>query len=529
MLYLVAGRTHPQVARREGEQYRLLLERHAVDLGVADHIEFDDRFLSVDELADLLHATDVFVTPYRNPEQIASGALTFAVAAGCATIATPYLYAKDILATGAGKLVPFGDTEAIVEAVCDFIENPEALAAARAEARRIGAELAWPSVAEQTAAVLHEAAVDRPRRKPIPIVELELASVRRDHLWTLVDDVGIIQHANGVIPDWQTGYCVDDVARLAVVALELSGGAPDRQWTPVLHRSLAFLTFAAGPDGTGMRNFMGYDRRWLDEPHVGDHVGRTIWALGEVLVTAWIPALSGPSRSLLDALVPSLRRDVSLRTAAYTILGLARLDPDRLDQDAKLLLERFVDQLATAYRRSASGSWLWFEDRLVYDNARLSQALVVGGSALRRPADVALGLESLAWLGDECGLDEGVLRLPGHHGRDRDEPAPGEGDEQPLDATAFVEAELAALAVTGEPDHGSRARNAFDWFLGRNRLDRPLYDFATGGCSDGLGTTDLNANEGAESTLAFHRAQLLLDAAALPAAARRSKPRVKAA
>jgi hypothetical protein len=344
-----------------------------------------------------------------------------------------------------------------------------------------------------------------------------------------VDEVGIIQHANGVIPDWQTGYCVDDVARLAVVALELSGGAPDRQWTPVLHRSLAFLKFAAGPAGTGMRNFMAYDRRWLDEPHVGDHVGRTVWALGEILATAWIPALSGPSQSLLDALVPSLGREVSLRTAAYTVLGLARLDPDRLEHDAKLLLERFVEQLATAYRRSASGSWLWFEDRLVYDNARLSQALIVGGSALRKPSDVALGLESLAWLGDECGLDDGVLCLPGHHGRDRDEPAPGDGDEQPLDAAAFVEAELAALAVTGEPEHGSRARNAFDWFLGRNRLDRPLYDFATGGCSDGLGTTDVNANEGAESTLAFHRAQLLLDAAALPAAARRSKPRVKAA
>ena len=529
VLYLVAGRTHPQVALREGEQYRVLLERLAVDLGVADHVEFDDRFLSIEELAELLHATDVFVTPYRNPEQVASGALTFAVAAGCAAISTPYLYAQDILASGAGTLVPFEDAEAIAEAVCDFIENPESLAAARTEARRIGAGLAWPSVAAETADVLREAAAARPRREPIPIIELELASVRRDHLWTLVDNVGIIQHANGVIPNWETGYCVDDVSRLAVVALELSGRAPDRHWTPVLHRSLAFLQFAAGPEGTGMRNFMGYDRRWLDEPHVGDHVGRTIWALGEILATAWIPALSGPAQSLLDSLVPSLRGNVSLRTAAYTILGLARLDPDRLDHDARLLLERLVDQLATAYRRSASGSWLWYEDRLVYDNARIAQALIVGASALGRPSDVALGLESLAWLGDECGLDDGELSLPGHFGRDRDEPAPGEGDQQPLDAAAFVEAELAALVATGDPEHGSRARNSFDWFLGRNRLDRPLYDFATGGCSDGLGLSDLNANEGAESTLAFHRAQLLLDAAALPAAARRSKPRVKAA
>jgi glycosyltransferase involved in cell wall biosynthesis len=521
VLYLVAGRTHPEVARLTGEEYRLLLERRAVALGVDDHVEFDDRFLSVPELADLLHATDVFLTPYRNPQQIASGALTFAIAAGCAAISTPYLFAKDMLATGAGKLVPFDDVEAIENAVRDYIESPESLAAARAEARRLGADLAWPSIAAETAVVLEEAAVARPRREPIPIVELELTSVRTDHLRTLVDDVGIVQHANGVIPSWESGYCVDDVARLAVVALELSGRASDLRWTPVLHRSLAFLQFAAGPEGTGMRNFMGYDRRWLDEPHVGDHVGRTIWALGEILSTAWIPALSRPAQRLLEALVPSLDGNVSLRTAAYATLGLARLDPDRRDHDASLLLARLVEQLAVAYEESADASWKWFEDRLTYDNARLSQALVVGGSALRQPSFAAMGLESLAWLGDECGLGEGMLRLPGHHGRDRDELAPGEGDEQPLDAAALVEAELAALVATRDGDHGWRARNAFDWFLGRNRLDRPLYDFATGGCCDGLGETDINANQGAESTLAFHRAQLLLDAAALPAPDRR--------
>ena len=184
VLYLIAGRTHPEVARLTGEQYRLLLERRAVDLGVADHVEFDDRFLSVPELADVLHATDVFLTPYRNPEQIASGALTFALAAGCAAISTPYLFAKDMLATGAGTLVPFDDVAAIENAVCDLIESPESLVAARAEARRIGTELFWPAIAAETAVVLREAAVARPRREPIPIVELELTSVRTDHLRT---------------------------------------------------------------------------------------------------------------------------------------------------------------------------------------------------------------------------------------------------------------------------------------------------------------------------------------------------------
>jgi glycosyltransferase involved in cell wall biosynthesis len=529
VLYMIAGRTHPQVARREGEKYRLQLERQVVDLGLEGHVAFDDRFLSIDELADLLAATDVFVTPYRNREQIASGALTFALAAGCAAISTPYWYAEDVLASGAGTTVPFADPQALADAVCDYIEQPEQLAAARLEAQRIGSELRWSSVAEATAGVLREAAAAAPMRTPIPSVDLRLSQARTDHLHTLVDDVGIVQHAYGVIPNWSSGYCVDDVARLVVVAMELERRDGHERWTTILYRALAFLQSASEGEGDGMRNFMSYERRWLDDRHIGDHVGRSIWALGEVLSTAWVPGVVGPAGRLLSSLVTSLNSDVPLRTAAYTILGIARLDPDRLGRDARLLLERLVDQLEHAYERTASDTWRWFEDDLRYDNARVPQALIVGGEALGRQDAVAAGLESLSWLGDECGLADGMLRLPGHRGRHRDEPAPGQGDEQPLDASALVEAELAAFAVTHDPEHGARAQTAFDWFLGRNRLNRPLYDFATGGCGDGLGEDDINGNEGAESTLAFHRAQLALDTAELPVVVRHQATRAVAA
>jgi glycosyltransferase involved in cell wall biosynthesis len=519
VLYLLAGRTHPGVARREGERYRLSLEQAVLDLGLENHVEFDDRYLAIDEIADLLAATDVFVTPYRQREQISSGALTFGVAAGCGVVSTPYWYAQDLLASGAGTIVPFADPGALADAVCRYIEEPERLAAARAEARRIGAQLEWPSVAAATATVLREAVARAPLRRSIASVETHVSNVRTDHVLTLVDDVGIVQHANGVIPNRASGYCVDDVARLAVVALELARRGDEQVWTPIVYRALAFLTDATVA-GAGMRNFMGYDRRWLDEPHVGDHVGRSVWALGEILSTAWVPAVVEPTRRLLDTIVGTLEQTTSLRTGAYAVLGLARVDSDRLEPDARRLLERSVDQLVEAYEVHASDDWLWFEDELTYDNARLPHALIAGGVALGRNDVTATGLDALRWLGDESGLADGTLRLTGHRGRHRDELGPGTGDEQPLDASAFVEAELAAFAVSGAPDHGVRAQRAHDWFLGRNRLHRPLYDFATGGCSDGLGAETTNDNEGAESTLAFHRAALLLDAAGLPAVLR---------
>ncbi len=512
--YTIAGRTHPDVAHREGERYRLMLERRVLELGLDAHVEFDDRFLTVDELSDLLARTDVFVTPYCSREQIASGALTFAIAAGCAVVSTPYWYAEEMLASGAGLLVPFRDPDALAEAVCSYLERPETLAAARAEAQRIGSALAWPAVAEATAAVLHEADQLAPRRRPTGVADLHLTTLRSDHLLTLADDVGIVQHAHGIIPNRDSGYCVDDVARLAVVSLGLARRGDEQVWTSHLYRALAFLHAATG-DG-GMRNFMSYDRRWLDEPHIGDHVGRSIWALGDILATAWIPAVARPAGDLLDRLVDTLPGDVSLRTAAYAVLGLSRLDADRLQPAARRLLERLVDQLADAYERTASADWRWFEDELTYDNARLSQALLTGATALDRPDLAELGLDSLRWLGDECGLDGDALRLPGHRGRGRGEPARA-GDEQPLDAAALVEAELSAFAVTRRAEHGARAIRAFEWFLGRNRLQKPLYDFATGGCSDGLGDAALNDNEGAESTLAFHQAALLLDAAGVRA------------
>ena len=519
VVYTIAGRTHPEVAQKEGERYRLMLERRVHELGLESHVEFDDRFLSVEQLSGLLASTDVFVTPYRSREQIASGALTFALAAGCGIVSTPYWYAQDMLATGAGVLVPFGDSDAVAAAVRRYVEQPEELAAARAEARRIGSSLSWPSVAQATASVLREAHKRAPRRRPAGVAHLHLTSLHSGHVLTLVDDVGIVQHAYGSVPNRDSGYCVDDVARLAVVSLSLARRADAQTWTSILYRALAFLHAATG-DG-GMRNFMGYDRRWLDEPHVGDHVGRSVWALGDILATAWVPALVVPTRDLLDRLVAELDRDVSLRTAAYTVLGLSRLDPDRLGVRAGRLLTRMVEQLADAYGRTAAKDWSWFEDALTYDNARLSQALICGGDAVGRADMVETGLASLRWLGDECGLDAGMLRLPGHRGRHRGEAGPGPGDEQPLDAAALVEAELAAFALTRRPMHGIRAMRAFEWFLGRNRLQKPLYDFATGGCSDGLGAEELNYNEGAESTLVFHRAALMLDAAGVRASDQR--------
>ncbi len=518
VLYLVAGNTHPEVVKHEGEQYRLQLERLVRDLDLNEHVHFLDRFLTVDELAGLLSATDLYLTPYRSKEQIVSGALTFAVVAGCPVVSTPYRYAEDLLASGAGVLVPFDDPAALGAAVLSLLDDQDALRAAGAEARQIGSALTWPAVGSQMLQVLAEAvelgAVE-PDAERLPAASSP--RLRPDHLLTLVDDVGIVQHADGVVPRRETGYCVDDVARLVIVALALDrdDGGPTYRRMHTL--GLSFLRHAWDEDSAGMHNFMSYDRRWLDEPHVGDHLGRTAWALGEVIAAQPPRAVAAPSLLMLSSMATALAGPLSPRGTAFTVLGLARPSPEVLPDNLHQLLRTLTDRLVRLYRESRTEDWQWFEERLTYDNARLPQALLAAGSRLGDDALVEVGLEALAWYGEQCALSSPVVRLIGNGWRERDGLMAVGGDEQPLDAAALVEAYAEALTVTGDHEHGRLAIRAFEWFFGRNRLGVAVYDFATGGCHDGLGSEVLNENEGAESTLSFLQALLALEAAGLQA------------
>jgi hypothetical protein len=182
------------------------------------------------------------------------------------------------------------------------------------------------------------------------------------------------------------------------------------------------------------------------------------------------------------------------------------------------VLDTLANRLLELYSANATADWRWFEPDLTYDNARLPQALIAAGHRLGNAAMLAAGLDALDWYGAQCGLDSPAVRLVGnawHRSRETPHAALLDGDEQPLDAAALVESLTDALAATEQRTYGERAVRAFEWFLGRNRLGEPVYDFATGGSHDGLALHSLNDNEGAESTLAFFQALLALEAAGL--------------
>jgi hypothetical protein len=350
--------------------------------------------------------------------------------------------------------------------------------------------------------------------------------LRHQHLLSLVDDVGIVQHAYGTIPNRSSGYCVDDAARLVITVLNLENGDSNNQtYQRMLSSALAFLFHAWDRDVPGMHNLMDYRRHWLDSAHTGDHLGRAAWALGAVVADEPARGEADPCLQLLTDMQPCLEGAATRRELAYTIIGLTRPVMSVLRTPLQRLLDTLTDRLCKAYDEHRREGWLWFEDNLSYDNGRLPQALIAAGARLERDKIIQRGVEALDWYADQCQINSETIRLVGNRWRRADEPPRSwaeEGDEQPIDATALVEALLEASMHTGSREYGQQAVRAFEWFLGRNTARLPVYDSATGGCHDGLGPDGLNPNEGAESTLAYLQALLALESAGLQSCITRS-------
>jgi glycosyltransferase involved in cell wall biosynthesis len=507
-VYLVLGATHPHLVAREGESYRLRLERLAENLGVREHVVFYNRFVSDEELSEFIGAADIYLTPYPNEAQITSGTLAYVFGAGNAVVSTPYWHARELLADGRGILVPFRDPQAIAEGVCAFLDDPERLARTRREAYQFGRETIWPAVARRYLESFRQA---RAAHKTAPRTTVggwklgrrsyDLPPLRLDHIMRMSDGTGIFQHATFTVPNFHEGYCTDDNARAFILCNLLEEpGRLDHLATSYL----AFLAAALNHETGRFRNFMSHGRQWLEGAGSEDSHGRALWALG---VGAGRSRNEGHRRlcvQLFDRGLPAVESFNSPRAWAFTLLGVHELLGSNAD-DAKAgdACDMLTGKLVTLWQNCATEDWPWFETRATYDNARLSQALILSGKATEGEA-LEIGLKSLRWLVSMQKTQAGHFRPIGSNGFHEKDGARADFDQQPVESHAMVAACLEAFRVTRDPFWSVEAKRAFEWFLGRNDLGLPLYDYTTGGCGDGLHHDRVNANQGAESSLAFH-------------------------
>ncbi len=511
-VYMILGATHPHVKREQGESYRLSLQRRARDLGVGEHLIFHNRFVELHELCEFLGAADVYVTPYLNKEQIVSGTLAYALGAGKAVISTPYWYAQEMLDEGRGRLAGFRDSEALAAQVVDLFQHSVQRDAMRKRAYTFCRHMIWKEVARQYLEVFSTVRDERARRPRIPFLHrtvtksaIELPQLKLDHLRLLTDDVGILQHANFIVPNRAHGYCTDDNARALIVVLGAAELSPEHeQLNELACRYLSFLDHAFNPATGRFRNFMSYDRRWLEEEGSEDCHARAMRGLGEAVARAASENLTGVALSLFHRGLPALLELSAPRAWAYGLIGIhAYLRRFSGDSEARRAREELAGHLFDLYSRNATDEWPWIEDKLTYANAKISQALLMSGQWLGRGDMVEAGLRSLEWLFEIQMDPKGHFVPVGNRGW---YPRGGEKarfDQQPIEAHSMIEACREAFHVTQEERWIERAHRVMEWFLGRNDLNLPLYDYQSGGCCDGLTMDGVNRNQGAESTLAL--------------------------
>jgi glycosyltransferase involved in cell wall biosynthesis len=517
VVYIVLGATHPHVVRNEGETYRLSLQWLAQEKSVEGQVIFYNRFVSLEELVQFISAADIYITPYLNAAQITSGTLAYTLGAGKAVISTPYWYAEEMLAEGRGVLVPFRDPAALADQVITLLDNESRRHAMRKRAYVFGREMIWPQVASRYMESFERARAERRHFahpdfavKPLDKRPGELPPLKLDHLHHMSDETGIMQHAIFTIPNYREGYTIDDNARALMVSslLEALG---NEEALDLASRYLAFIWYAFNTETGRFRNFMDYQRHWLEVGGSDDSHGRTLWALGTVLGRSNTPVLQSMAGRVFEQALPAILNTTSPRAWAFALIGIHEyLQRFAGDRRASQMREELAGRLLALYQSHRSDQWRWYEDRLTYCNAALPHALLMCGRWIPNAAMTEAGLETLCWLADLQRADAGHFVPIGTNGFYQQGGERVRFDQQPVEAQAMVSACLEAYRITVDKRWRKEARRAFEWFLGRNDLNLPVYDPTTGGCRDGLHPDRLNENQGAESTLAYLQALLEL-------------------
>jgi glycosyltransferase involved in cell wall biosynthesis len=511
LIYVVLGATHPNLVRQEGESYRERLVALASSLGVQDHVVFLNRFVDQATLLNFISMCDVYVTPYLNEAQMTSGTLAYSFGLGKAVVSTPYWHAQELLADGRGVLVPFGDAAAIGTEIAGLLTDDARRLAMRMHAYSSSRSMTWERTADLYLGVFESARRGFPpkvvvrRKESINLVEnLSAPPMQLSHLLSMCDDTGLLQHAICSVPDRSHGYCVDDNARALLVACALNAPGEQRLSETLTSRLAAFVQHAWNPAQRRFRNFMSFDRRWLEELGSEDSHGRTLWALGECARSDANESRRQWAASLFAEALVVTEQFSSPRAWAFTLLGLdAYCGTLPTNLHARELRHLLADRLMALLTAVQTTEWVWFEEGLAYDNARLPQALIVTGTAISAPSYVAAGLRSLRWLMALQTSRDGIFRPIGSDSFGAKRVPPSAFDQQPLEATAAVSACLAAWRADGDVRWKADAARAFSWFLGTNDLSTPLIDVATGSCRDGLHPERANENRGGESVVSY--------------------------
>ena len=415
-----------------------------------------------------------------------------------------------MLTEGRGRLFPFKDSTVLAEQIIDLFDNEVERRTMRKRAYTFCRGMIRKEVARRYLVLFKEVKAERTRSprpvfhaKTVDAAPRELPQPKLDHIIRLTDGVGILQHAKFIVPDRHHGYCTDDNARALIAVLMAKDMIPNSEAvTNLACTYLSFLHHAFNEKNGRFRNFMGYDRLWMEEVGSEDSHGRAVWGLGEAVALSESADIRAAAQVVFEKALSALTAFKSPRTLAFALLGIhAYLRRYGGDSEVRRIREKLANRLCQQYRQNASDEWPWIEDSITYANAKISQGLILSGKCLGHEEMIQAGLRSLEWLITVQTDPKGHFVPVGNNGWYPRGGSKARFDQQPIEALNMIEAIREAYEITSDPIWLSRAQCCLEWFLGRNDLNTLLYDRKTGGCCDGLHADGPNRNQGAESTL----------------------------
>jgi glycosyltransferase involved in cell wall biosynthesis len=510
ILYLIIGKTHPNVKAEEGERYRDFLEDKVVELGLQGHVKFVDKYLDLEELLAYLQRTNIYLFTSKDPFQAVSGTFSYAMACGCPIISTPIPHATEMLKDGAGLVVDFQNPAQLAQAVIRLLYDPILLQQMSLNGLHKIAPTAW-----ENTAIAHVELIERHIKNSKKKVRYVLPKVSLEHIKRLTTETGMIQFSKIATPDPDTGFTLDDNARALIAVAKHYQMTGDEDDLRLIDIYLDFIIFCQQEDGSFM-NYVDHEGNYFEknkDENLEDSNGRAIWALGEFCSYDCLFSYTNIKRAEMafEKALPNIPNLTSPRAMAFAVKGLYHYNIKNNEVSIQNLITTLADNLVSKFRGVSNSNWRWFENYMTYANSVLPEAmlyayLATGNTLFEKTAIMSFDfLLSVIYKNKQIK----VISNQGWHNKGR--VMPHKYGEQPIDV-AYTILTLGLFYDTfGDKEYLKKMYNAFDWFLGKNHLHKIIYNPCTGGCYDGLEEKHVNLNQGAESTVSYLMARLLVE------------------
>jgi glycosyltransferase involved in cell wall biosynthesis len=506
VLFLAIGKTHPNIVKQEGEQYRRMLEEKVETMNLQGHVVFVNEYLPLPTLLEYLQLTDIYLFTSKDSNQAVSGTFSYAVSCGCPVISTPIPHAKEVLSHNNGIIIDFEDAKQLSKEIIALLDDEQLRSEISCNSFHKMTSTAW-----QNSAIAHALLFKKETSNAFQL-NFRMPKLNINHIRKMTTDVGMIQFSNIANPDIHSGYTLDDNARALIAICRHYMIFRETTDLTLISTYLNFIQFCFQPNGKFL-NYVNEQKEFTDQNNIenlDDSNGRAIWALGFVISYKKIlpVELLNIAEDILQQALPYLDTIYSTRAMAFIIKGLHYQNK----KENFYLMKVLTDRLMQMYQHEKTSEWLWFESYLTYGNSLLPEAMLCAYLSTNNNEYKRIAQESFDFLLSKIFIN-GTIKVISNKGWLTKNPTMDDaiGGEQPIDVAYTIIALENFYSVFKREDYKQKAIMAFSWFLGNNHLHQIVYNPCTGGCYDGIEKHNININQGAESTVCFLMARLSME------------------